>query len=79
MMPSCACFVQAEIGADNAFAYDLNYLKLANGVALRQFARFRRNRASSVVGTIIETDVDYAGDHLLQINSRLAIGTSKNA
>jgi len=23
-MPSCACFVQAEIGADNAFAYDLN-------------------------------------------------------
>ncbi len=24
MMPSCACFVQAEIGADNAFAYDLN-------------------------------------------------------
>jgi len=24
MMPSCACFVQAEIGAENAFAYDLN-------------------------------------------------------
>jgi 3-oxoacyl-[acyl-carrier-protein] synthase-3 len=24
MMPSCACFVQAEIGADNAFAFDLN-------------------------------------------------------
>ena len=24
MMPSCACFVQAEIGADNAFAYDIN-------------------------------------------------------
>ena len=24
LMPSCACFVQAEIGADNAFAYDLN-------------------------------------------------------
>ncbi len=24
IMPSCACFVQAEIGADNAFAYDLN-------------------------------------------------------
>jgi 3-oxoacyl-[acyl-carrier-protein] synthase-3 len=24
MMPSCACFVQAEIGAKNAFAYDLN-------------------------------------------------------
>ncbi len=24
MMPACACFVQAEIGADNAFAYDLN-------------------------------------------------------
>ncbi len=24
IMPSCACFVQAEIGARNAFAYDLN-------------------------------------------------------
>ncbi|NOQ47345.1 MAG: beta-ketoacyl-ACP synthase III [Desulfobulbaceae bacterium] len=24
MMPSCACFVQAEIGAINAFAYDVN-------------------------------------------------------
>ena len=24
MMPSCACFVQAEIGAENAFAFDLN-------------------------------------------------------
>ncbi|HBI14138.1 MAG TPA: 3-oxoacyl-ACP synthase [Desulfobulbaceae bacterium] len=24
IMPSCACFVQAEIGAGNAFAYDLN-------------------------------------------------------
>ncbi len=24
MMPSCACFVQAEIGAGQAFAYDLN-------------------------------------------------------
>jgi 3-oxoacyl-[acyl-carrier-protein] synthase-3 len=24
IMPSCACFVQAEIGADNAFAYDIN-------------------------------------------------------
>ncbi len=24
MMPSCACFVQAEIGAKNAFAFDLN-------------------------------------------------------
>jgi len=24
IMPSCACFVQAEIGAENAFAYDLN-------------------------------------------------------
>lgn len=24
IMPSCACFVQKEIGADNAFAYDLN-------------------------------------------------------
>ena len=24
IMPSCACFVQTEIGADNAFAYDLN-------------------------------------------------------
>ncbi len=24
IMPSCACFVQAEIGATNAFAYDLN-------------------------------------------------------
>jgi 3-oxoacyl-[acyl-carrier-protein] synthase-3 len=24
IMPSCACFVQAEIGASNAFAYDLN-------------------------------------------------------
>ena len=24
MMPSCACFVQAEIGATNAFAYDMN-------------------------------------------------------
>ncbi|XOF34554.1 MAG: beta-ketoacyl-ACP synthase III [Candidatus Electrothrix sp. YB6] len=24
MMPSCACFVQAEIGAANAFAFDLN-------------------------------------------------------
>ena len=24
MMPSCACFVQAEIGAKNAFAYDMN-------------------------------------------------------
>lgn len=24
LMPSCACFVQAEIGADNAFAYDIN-------------------------------------------------------
>ncbi len=24
MMPSCACFVQAEIGADNAFAMDMN-------------------------------------------------------
>ena len=24
MMPSCACFVQAEIGAHNAFAFDLN-------------------------------------------------------
>ncbi len=24
IMPSCACFVQAEIGADQAFAYDLN-------------------------------------------------------
>ena len=24
LMPSCACFVQAEIGASNAFAYDLN-------------------------------------------------------
>lgn len=24
MMPSTACFVQAELGADNAFAYDLN-------------------------------------------------------
>ncbi len=24
IMPSCACFVQAEIGAANAFAYDLN-------------------------------------------------------
>lgn len=24
MMPSCACFVQAEIGAEKAFAYDLN-------------------------------------------------------
>jgi 3-oxoacyl-[acyl-carrier-protein] synthase-3 len=24
MMPSCACFVQAEIGADKAFAFDLN-------------------------------------------------------
>ncbi len=23
-MPSCACFVQNELGADNAFAYDLN-------------------------------------------------------
>ena len=23
-MPSCACFVQAEIGANNAFAYDIN-------------------------------------------------------
>ncbi len=23
-MPSCACFVQAEIGAENAFAYDIN-------------------------------------------------------
>lgn len=24
IMPSCACFVQAEIGAHNAFAYDIN-------------------------------------------------------
>ena len=24
LMPSCACFVQAEIGADNAFAFDMN-------------------------------------------------------
>ncbi len=24
MMPSCACFVQAEIGASNAYAYDMN-------------------------------------------------------
>ncbi len=24
MMPSCACFVQAEIGAENAFAFDIN-------------------------------------------------------
>ncbi len=24
LMPSCACFVQAELGADKAFAYDLN-------------------------------------------------------
>jgi 3-oxoacyl-[acyl-carrier-protein] synthase-3 len=24
IMPSCACFVQAEIGANNAFAYDIN-------------------------------------------------------
>ncbi|THB79793.1 MAG: ketoacyl-ACP synthase III [Desulfobulbaceae bacterium] len=24
IMPSCACYVQAEIGADNAFAYDVN-------------------------------------------------------
>ncbi len=24
IMPSCACFVQAEIGAENAFAFDLN-------------------------------------------------------
>lgn len=24
LMPSCACFVQNELGADNAFAYDLN-------------------------------------------------------
>jgi 3-oxoacyl-[acyl-carrier-protein] synthase-3 len=24
MMPSCACFVQAEIGASNAFAFDMN-------------------------------------------------------
>lgn len=24
IMPSCACFVQAEIGAGNAFAYDIN-------------------------------------------------------
>lgn len=24
IMPSCACFVQTEIGADNAFAYDIN-------------------------------------------------------
>lgn len=24
IMPSCACFVQAEIGADRAFAYDIN-------------------------------------------------------
>ncbi|MCI5223285.1 MAG: 3-oxoacyl-ACP synthase, partial [Candidatus Electrothrix sp. AR4] len=24
MMPSCACFVQAEIGAKKAFAFDLN-------------------------------------------------------
>lgn len=24
IMPACACFVQAEIGADNAFAYDIN-------------------------------------------------------
>ncbi len=24
MMPSCACFVQAELGAENAFAFDLN-------------------------------------------------------
>lgn len=24
LMPSCACFVQQEIGADNAFAYDVN-------------------------------------------------------
>ncbi|MBE0585337.1 MAG: ketoacyl-ACP synthase III [Desulfofustis sp.] len=24
LMPSCACFVQQELGADNAFAYDVN-------------------------------------------------------
>ena len=53
LMPSCACFVQSEIGATNAFAYDVNAAcsGFLYGVDLAEkYIRADRNQKILVIG-----------------------------
>ena len=53
-MPSCACFIQKELGADNAFAYDVNAACSGFLFALDsgdKFLRVEQNKKILVIGT----------------------------
>jgi 3-oxoacyl-[acyl-carrier-protein] synthase-3 len=53
-MPSCACFVQKELGADNAFAYDVSAACSGFLFALDsgdKFLRVEQNKKILVIGT----------------------------